>query len=51
MKYIIVILLTPVYIAIQIFKAAIGLVEEIVNPFADAMRTWIDDMYEFWFKD
>lgn len=46
-KYIIVIFSFPAYIAIQILKA----VEIIAEPLADAMRTWIDDMYEFWFKD
>ena len=49
MKWILVVLLAPIYFIIQIFKKLIEFILEIIEPFAEGISIIMDNMYKFWF--
>lgn len=51
MKWILVILLTPIYFIIQIFRKFIKYSLEITEPVAEGMGIIMDKMYKFWFEN
>ena len=48
MKYILVAILTPIYIIIKALNKVIELAREIGEPFAIGINEIIDNMYNFW---
>ena len=50
MKRIIVVLLTPVFVLIQIFKNMYDLIHPVSSGMAELTDELINDMYEFWKK-
>lgn len=51
MKWILVVLLTPIYCIIQILKKLIEFILEITEPFAEGISIIMNNMYNFWFKN
>lgn len=51
MKWILVILLTPIYFIIQILKNLITFSLEITEPITEGIKSIMDRMYIFWFKN
>lgn len=47
---IIVMLLTPVYIAIKLFRNAIDFLTQFFEPVIDGINVLIENMFEFWRK-
>ena len=48
MKYILVLLLSPIYLLINMFKGMIRLISDFTEPFADGMESIFNEMYDFW---
>lgn len=51
MKWILVVLLAPIYCIIQIFKKLIEFIFKITEPFVEGISIIMDNMYNFWFKN
>lgn len=50
MKYILVALLTPVYLVIKLFKQIIETTYEMGEPFVEGLNLFLNNMYSFWAK-
>lgn len=50
MKYLLVVLLSPIYVIINLFKEIIEGFLEITDPIAEGMISIVNNMYDFWSK-
>lgn len=48
MKKIITILLTPVFVLIQILKCIFALINPVASEMSETLNELFDDMYKFW---
>lgn len=48
MKKIIIILLTPVFVLIQILKCMFDLINSVASGMSETLNELFDDMYKFW---